>query len=129
MVLSDSVVVFLASLLIGAFGIHVGALVVTDADDFPEALLAALVGALAWAVVGALIGDLPEVGSLVAPILALAAYIAVIKWRYDSSWLRAGAVAVIAWVIALGVLSLLSEFGIRGLDAVGVPKWNELLPE
>ncbi len=129
MVLSDSVVVFVVSLLIGAFGIHVGALVVTDADDFAEALLAALVGALAWAVVGAVAGDLPEVGSLVAPVLALFAYVAVIKWRYGSTWLRAGAVAVIAWVIALGVLTALGELGVRGLDAVGVPKWGELLPE
>lgn len=129
MVLSDSVVVFVVSLLIGAFGIHVGALVVTDVDDFAEALLAALVGALAWAVVGALAGDLPAVGSLLAPVLALAAFIAVIKWRYDSSWLRAGAVALIAWIIALGALTLLSELGIRRLDAVGVPKWTELLPE
>lgn len=129
MVLTDSVVVFVVSLLIGAFGIYVGAMVLTDVDDFAESLLAALIGALAWAVVGALVGDLPEVGSLVAPVLALAAYIAVIKWRFGSTWLRAGGVALIAWVIALGVLSALGALGVRGLDAVGVPKWGELLPE
>jgi hypothetical protein len=44
-VLSDQVILFLGSLVIGAFGVHVGALVVTQTDDFGKALVTALIGA------------------------------------------------------------------------------------
>jgi hypothetical protein len=124
MALSESVILFVVSLFIGAFGVYIGGLVIADSDDFGEALLVALVGALAWSIIGSLIGAVPIVGRLLAPIVALLAYIAIVKWRYSVSWLRAGGIAILAWVIALGVLTVISNLGLADLDAVGVPRWG-----
>lgn len=116
-VLSDSIIVFVVSLFIGAFGIYVGANVVSDTDDFSEAVFTALIGALVWAVVSFFFSSVPLIG----PLLTLAAYIGVIKWRYTNSWLHALAIALIAWIVAIGVLSLLAQFNIGSFEAVGVP--------
>jgi hypothetical protein len=117
-VLADQVVVFVASLVIGAFGIHVGALVVTGQDAFGKALLTALVAAIVWSIASFFLGDVPYVG----PLLTLLAYLAVVKWQYSASWLASGAIALLAWIVGLGVLSLLSLVGIGSLEAVGIPR-------
>lgn len=117
-VFSDQVVLFVASLVIGAFGIHVGAMVVTNQDEFAKALLTALVAAIVWSVASFLLADVPYVG----PLLTLLAYIAVVKWQYSASWLESGGIALLAWVVGLGVLSLLSILGIGSLEAVGIPR-------
>jgi hypothetical protein len=124
MPLSESVILFVVSLLIGAFGVYIGGLVVADTDDFGEALLVALVGALAWSIVGSLVGAVPIIGPLLAPVVALLVYIAIVKWRYSVSWLRAGGIALLAWIISLGVLTVISNLGLANLDAVGVPRWG-----
>lgn len=121
-VFSDQVVVFVASLVIGAFAVHVGALVVTDTDRFGKALLTALVAAVVWSVASYFLGDVPYIG----PLLTLAAYLAVVKWQYDASWPETAGVALLAWIVALGVLSLLSLFGVGSLEAVGVPRLRGL---
>ena len=117
-VLSDQVILFLGSLVIGAFGVHVGAVVVTGTDDFGEALVTALVGAVVWSVASYLFMGVPYVG----PLLTLAAYLFVIKWRYGTSWPRSAGVALLAWIVGLGVLSLLSVLGVGSLEAVGIPR-------
>ena len=117
-VFSDQVVVFVASLVIGAFGIHVGAMVVTGEDEFGKALLTALVAAIVWSVASFFLGDVPYVG----PLLTLLAYVAVVKWQYSASWLESGGVAVLAWIVGLGVLTLLSVVGVGSLEAVGIPR-------
>ena len=121
-VFSDQVVVFVASLVIGAFGIHVGAMVITNQDEFGKALLTALVAAIVWSVASFFLGDVPYVG----PLLTLVAYIAVVKWQYTVSWLESGGIALIAWIVGLGVLSLLSILGIGSLEAVGIPRLRGL---
>ena len=121
-IFSDQVVVFVASLVIGAFGIHVGAMVITNQDEFGKALLTALVAAIVWSVASFFLGDVPYVG----PVLTLLAYIAVVKWQYTASWLESGGIALIAWIVGLGVLSLLSIFGIGSLEAVGIPRLRGL---
>jgi len=121
-VFSDQVVLFVASLVIGAFGIHVGAMVVTNQDEFAKALLTALVAAIVWSVASFLLADVPYVG----PLLTLLAYIAVVKWQYTASWLESGGIALLAWVVGLGVLSLLSILGIGSLEAVGIPRLRGL---
>lgn len=126
MPLSESVIVFVVSLFIGAFGVYIGGLVIADSDDFGEALLVALVGALSWSVIASVLGSIPLVGQIIAPIVALAAYIAIVKWRYSVSWVRAGGIAILAWIIALGVLTVISNFGLANLDTVGVPRWQGL---
>lgn len=114
---SDGLVVFVVSALIGGLGIYAGGRVVTGRGDYGHAVITALLGALVWTVASALFGDV----RLVGPVLTMLAYVAVVKWRYGSGWLEAGGIALVAWVAALVVLSLLATAGVTGFDAVGVP--------
>lgn len=109
----DSVVVFAGSLLVGGVAIHVAASHLVDAGDYGDAVLTALLGALAWG----LLDGVPLVGGL----LALAAWIVVIKWRYPVGWLRAGGVGVAAWAVATVVLAALALVGVGSFEALGVP--------
>jgi hypothetical protein len=117
MALIDSVVVFVVSLLIGALGIYVGARVITDVDDYTYALVSALIASIVWVVVAVFVGWIPFIG----PLLALIAYLAVIKYRYPGGWLKAIAIALVAWLASLLVLYVLSVAGLTAFDAVGVP--------
>jgi len=117
MVLSDSLVVLVVSFLIGALGIHIGARVVTDTNDFRYAVGTALFGALVWAIVGYLLGGLPLLG----PALVLLSYLWVIKRRYPGGWLTAAGIALAAWVASLAVLYVLATAGVTEFSAVGVP--------
>jgi len=117
-VFTDQVVLFLGSLIIGAFGVYVGAVVVTGTEEFGQALITALIGAVVWSLASFFLMGVPYVG----PILVLGAYLVVIKWQYSTSWPRSGGIALLAWVVGLGVLSLLSTIGIGSLEAVGIPR-------
>ncbi|MFW6435308.1 MAG: hypothetical protein ACOCY1_02905 [Halovenus sp.] len=112
----DSVIVFVVSLLIGALGIYIGARAITDVDDYTYAIVSALIASIVWVVVAFLVGWIPFLG----PLLALIAYIAVIKSRYPGGWLRAIGIALIAWLASLVVLYVLAAFGLTAFDAVGV---------
>ncbi len=118
-VFTDPVIVFLGSLIIGAFGVYVGGVVVTGKSDYATALLTALVGAIVWSLASYFLWGVPYIG----PLLTLGAYLLVIKWQYGASWLQSGAIAVLAWVVGLGVLSVLSTGGIGSLEAVGIPRF------
>jgi hypothetical protein len=111
----DRLVAFAASLLVGAGAIHAGATVVGVAGGrgYAHAVLTALVGALAWA----LLESVPLLGGL----LALVAWVGVVRWRYDGGWLRSGAVGVAAWAAAVLVLAALDLFGVGAVSALGVP--------
>ena len=115
--LVDSLVVFLVSLLIGALGIHVGAMIVTGESNYEHAVWTALIGALVWGVVGWLFGGIPGLG----PVLVFLSYLWVIKRRYAGGWLSAAAIALVAWVAAVVVLSVLASTGVTEFDAFGVP--------
>jgi len=117
MALVDSIIVFVVSLLIGALGIYVGARVITDADDYTYAIVSALIASIVWVVVAFLVGWIPFLG----PLLALIAYVAVINVRYPGDWLKAIAIALIAWLASLLVLYALSAAGLTAFEAVGVP--------
>lgn len=110
-------VVFLVSLVLGAVGIYVGARIIVGANDFDHAIVTALLGAIVWAVAGALVGSIPLVG----PLIALVAYIGVINWRYASSWTAAAMIGLLAWLTVLAVLYVLAVFGVTGFEAIGVP--------
>lgn len=122
MPLVDNLIVFVVSALIGGLGIYAGARVIVGHSDYGHAVITALIGALVWAIVGRLVSgiDVP----LVAPILTLLAYLAVVKWRYRSGWLEAGGIALVAWIAALVVLYLLAVLGVGAFDAIGVPNTN-----
>lgn len=115
--LLQSLVAFFVGALVGGLGIYAGGRLVAGVTDYEHAVWTAVVGALVWAVVSLLFGWLPVLG----PVLTLFAWIGVINWRYPGGWLNAAAIAVLAWVASLLALWALSQFGVRGLDVVGVP--------
>lgn len=117
MALVDSVVVFVVSLLIGALGIYAGGRIITGTGDYGHAVFTALLGAIVWAVVGALLGWIPFLG----PLVTLVAYVAVINYRYPGGWGNAVLIALIAWIAALVVLYVLALFGVGSPSALGVP--------
>jgi uncharacterized membrane protein len=117
MALGESLIVFVVSLLIGAFGIYIGARVITGRDDYTYAIVSALIASIVWVLVAFFIGWIPLLG----PLLALLAYIAIINWRYKGSWVNAIGISLIAWVASLVVLYVLAAVGITSFDAVGVP--------
>ncbi|GAA0275654.1 hypothetical protein [Halobacterium noricense] len=111
--IDDSVVVFAGSLLVGGVAIHVAASYVAGAGEYGDAVLTALLGAIVWA----LLDGVPLIGGL----LALVAWVGVIKWRYPVGWTRAGIIGVAAWAVATVVLAALTLVGVGSLDALGVP--------
>jgi hypothetical protein len=117
MALIDTIVAFIVSLLVGGFGIYIGARVVVDTDDYSYAFITALIGAIVWAVVAFFLGWIPFLG----PLLALIAYVAIINWRYPGDWLAAIGISLIAWIASIIVLYVVAAlFGIN-LEAAGVP--------
>lgn len=117
MALVDTLVAFVVGLLVGALGIYVGARVLSDVEDYTYALVTAFVATVIWVVVALVVGWIPLLG----PILALLAYVGVLNWRYPGGWLRAAAIALIAWVASLVVLYVLAVIGFTTFEAVGVP--------
>ncbi|WP_254863561.1 hypothetical protein [Halovivax gelatinilyticus] len=113
----DSLVVFLVSLLIGALGIHVGAIVIADVSNYTYAVFTALIGAIVWGLVGFLFGWLPFLG----PAIVLLAYLAIVKWRYPGGWIDAAGITLVAWIAVLLVLYVLAAVDATTFDAVGVP--------
>jgi len=87
---------------------------VADARDYGHAVLTALLGALVWA----LLEPIPLLGGL----LAIVAWVAVVKWRYRLGWIgsicdryrRLAAAAVV-------VPAALELVGIGSVSALGVP--------
>ncbi|MFB6103136.1 MAG: hypothetical protein ABEJ73_11300 [Haloplanus sp.] len=110
--IDDRLLTFVVSALVGGVAIHAGALVAPDARGYAPAVLTALVGAVVWA----LLEPVPLIGSL----LALVAWVGVIRWRYRGGWLRAGGTGVVAWV-AVVVLAALDLLGVGAVSALGVP--------
>jgi hypothetical protein len=117
MALLDSLVVFVVSLLVGAFGIYVGARLITNYDNYTYAIVTALVGSIVWSIVGFLFGWIPLLG----PLIVLLAYVAVLNARYPGGWANATLIALLAWVASLAVLYLLALLGVTTFEAVGVP--------
>ena len=115
--LIDSIVVFIVSLLIGALSIYTGARVVVGYDGYTYATVTALIGAITRAVVSFFLGWIPFVG----PLLALIAYIAVIKARYPGGWVKAILIALVAWIASIIVLYVLAAIGFASFEVVGVP--------
>jgi hypothetical protein len=108
-----SIVAFLVALLVGGLAIYISARVIADVDDYSHAVITALIGAIAWA----LTSWIPLIG----PILALVAWVWVIKWRYPGGWVDAAIIGAVAWVSALVILYVLNTVLDLGVGAFGVP--------
>jgi uncharacterized membrane protein YjjP (DUF1212 family) len=127
MALIDFVIGFVVSLLIGAFGIYVGARVIANRDDYEYAIITALIGAVVWWLITALFGVitwipvLGDIASVIASLLALVAWIYVINARYPGGWGNAIGIGLVAYVTVWVVLVILNVLGIVSLGAVGVP--------
>ena len=118
MALIDSIIIFLVSLGIGALGIHIGSEVILEDTDFGKAVMAALIGAIVWAIVSFFIGGIPLLG----PILTLVAWIGVINYFYRGGWMNAAAIGLLAWVTVSVILYLLAALDITTIEALGVPE-------
>ncbi|AGB30152.1 hypothetical protein C488_19857 [Natrinema pellirubrum DSM 15624] len=111
--LEDRLLAFAVSLLVGGAALQAGTYVVAETRDYGHAVVTALLAALAWAV----LESVPLIGGL----LAIVAWIAVVKWRYGLGWLRSAGVGVAAWAAAVVVLAALELVGIGSVSALGVP--------
>ena len=120
MALIDSILVFVVGLAIGGIGIYAAARILTGRKDFGYAVATGIIGAIVWSLMAFFVGNLPWLSSF-APIVALIAWIAVIKSRYRGGWIAAGFIGFMAWIIVLLVLYLLASIGIIGFSAVGIP--------
>lgn len=114
----DGVVVFAVSLLIGGGAIHVAAKHVIARGEpggltFEHAVVTALLGAVAWA----LLSWIPLFGSL----FGLVGWVAVIRWRYPGGWVKAGVTGAAAWAGAVVALAALELIGLGSVSALGVP--------
>lgn len=104
-----SLILFVVSLLVGGLGIYVGARVVAGVEDYSHALVTAVIGAVAWAV----LSWVPLVGGL----LALVAYVWVINWRYKGGWANAILIALVAWIATAVVVFVL---GVLNVPVTGI---------
>lgn len=115
-----SLLVFAVSLLIGGFAIHIGAKFAFASRDYSHAVVTALLGAVAWAVVDAILSEIGASG-LLASLVGLLVWVWVVRGRYRVGWFRAAVVGVGAWFAALVALVILSILGLGGLGVLGVP--------
>ncbi|WP_226483072.1 hypothetical protein [Natrinema amylolyticum] len=111
--LEDRLLTFVVSLLVGGVALHAGTHVLADGRDYAHAVLTALLGALAWA----LLEPIPLIGGA----LALVTWVAIVKRRYRLGWLRTAGVGVATWAAAVVVLATLEIVGIGSVSALGVP--------
>jgi uncharacterized membrane protein len=127
MAIIDFIIGFVVSLLIGAFGIYVGARIIANRDDYEYAIITALIGALVWWLITVLFGlitwipILGSIASVLASLLALFAWVYVINARYPGGWGNAIGIGLVAYLTVWVVLVLLNSLGIVSLGAVGVP--------
>jgi hypothetical protein len=108
-----SILAFVVALLVGGLAIYLSARVVADVEDYSHAVITALIGAIAWAVVAWI--------PLLGPVIALVVWIGVINWRYPGGWVDAGIIGFVAWLSALVIVFAISVvLGIQ-VPAFGVP--------
>ena len=104
---------FALGVLVGGVALFVSSRFLAEVKGYDHAVLTALIGALAWA----LLSPIPLLG----PAIALVGWVAGLKWRYPVGWLRAGAVGAAAWATAVVAVAALELLGLGGVSAIGVP--------
>ncbi|WP_435156626.1 hypothetical protein [Haladaptatus sp. DFWS20] len=118
MALVDTLIILIVSLLVGGFGIYVGARVATDRPSgYSHAIVTALIGSIVWGIISFFVGWIPLLGA----ILALVAWVGVVNWRYPGGWGTAIVIGLVAWFAAAIVLYLLALLDIVAAGALGIP--------
>ena len=115
-----SLLVLAVSLLVGGLAIHIGAKFAFASREYSDAVLTALIGAVAWTIVDIALASV-GIGGLLASVVGLLVWISVVRWQYGVGWIRASIVGIGAWLSALVVLTVLAILGIGNVDAIGVP--------
>jgi hypothetical protein len=118
--IESMLLVFAVSLLIGGFAIAVGAKLAFKSENYSHAVLTALLGAVAWALVDILFSEIGVEGAL-SSLVGLVVWVWVVRRRYEVGWLRGSLIGLFAWIAALVVLAVLALVGVDTLDAYGVP--------
>jgi hypothetical protein len=116
-----SLIVFAVSLLVGGLAIHVGAVFALAARDYTHAVVTAAMGAVAWWLTWLAFADLNVPRGPLSTGIALVVWIAVLKYRYETGWIRATALGVFASLAAVLALTLLTALGVRGVEPFGIP--------
>lgn len=114
---ASSIITFLSSLLVGALGIHAGAIFILGSSSFTTAIIAAFVGALVWGIASFFSGWIPLLGTIITFVVWLGA----INMLYGAGWVAALQIAVLAWIVSILVLWVLSAIGLTDTKALGVP--------
>ena len=115
-----TLILFAVSLLVGGFAISVGAKFALRSEDYSHAVLTAVLGAIAWAVVNAVFEEVGFDG-VFSSLVGLTVWVWVLRQRYEVGWVRGSVIGLFAWLAALFVLALLALVGVSSLDAYGVP--------
>ncbi|MXV60936.1 hypothetical protein GS429_02390 [Natronorubrum sp. JWXQ-INN-674] len=114
----DAAIVFGMSLLVGTVAIVVGVRLLLDRDaGIATAAMTALVGAAVWAGASYLVGWIPLLGV----VLMLVTWIGVINWFYPGGWGTAAGIGIVAWLVAVGLVSVAAQFGVVTPEVLGVP--------
>lgn len=120
--LSQAVVTFIASLIVGTVATYIATSALTDSSGIIHSFVTALIASVVWIGVtyftsGTSFALVPVLG----PLFALAAYVIVIDLRYPGTLIRASGIAVLTWVIDFVILYILAILGISSFALIGIP--------
>jgi hypothetical protein len=111
--LTETFATFVVSLLVGGLALAVGQRLVVGEADLVGATATAAIGAVAWAIVDGV--------PLIGPLLALAAWLAIIHWRFDAGWFGSAVIGGVAWVTAVVAVAIGVTLGLPLEEAIGIP--------
>ncbi|WP_254537952.1 hypothetical protein [Halomarina litorea] len=122
--LSDALVGFIASLLVGTVATYLATEVLLGEGSLGHSFVTALIASAVWVGATYLISGYVGVSGYVValgPLLGLLAYIVVIDLRYSGSIVTATGVSILTWVIDFALLYALAALGFQAFEIVGVP--------
>lgn len=111
--LTETFATFVASLLAGGLALAAGTWLVLGDADVVGATVTAAIGAVVWAVFDGV--------PLLGPLLALALWLVVLRWRFEASWVGTAVIGGVAWIVAIVVVGLSALLGLPVEEAIGIP--------
>lgn len=111
--LTETFATFVVSLLVGGLALAAGQRLVVGRADLVGATVTAAIGAVAWAIVDGV--------PLLGPLLALAFWLGILHWRFDTGWFGTGAIAGVAWITAVVAVTVGATLGLPVEEAIGIP--------